>query len=480
MHQVILLYSRQAGGFRPAASTLPTDDPVFAGSQLTILADAAYRNQDAHVGSSFCYARTPDDRGMILHRFPDGDTDRLSAATHVLIGDKVAAGMALGLASGWPHWWRGGPWGELYPLDRDHLLEQAQEQLRRQQHTARSRTIEEELTRLIVALVDVGSAPLAITGHTHDPALLLIAARDILRDWASPDWSFSTGEPVQHSGVRITFLLPDGQPHSDGYADLASYPQHSPQLITIANLVRAYTNSPDPATWSTLLEKAGINTLDDLLSWAEGFTPTPGTEDLRRTLNDNHNQQITALKATAQSAQDALQHEIFELTEQRDGAARASVTLQKQWTSARNQWTEIREVLETENQQAAARLAELEQRALSAEQQNDHLSAENDSLRDDVSRMQDQLVTAPPPASAPAGRAGLIHPDPDATVGTLPGSHTGPFTLPRAAVAQPHVTGDNENGDDHLPVQPLDRLQLILVGVAYILLILVAFLSETR
>uniref|UniRef100_UPI003703DB7D hypothetical protein n=2 Tax=Candidatus Frankia nodulisporulans TaxID=2060052 RepID=UPI003703DB7D len=330
VHQVILLYSRQAGGFRPAASTLPADDPVFAGSQLTILADAAYRNQDAHVGSSFCYARTPDDRGMILHRFPDGDTDRLSAATHVLIGDKVPAGMALGLASGWPHWWRGGPLGELYPLDRHHLLEQAMEQLRLRQRTARSRTIEEELTRLIVALVDVRSAPLAITGHTHDPALLLIAARDILRDWASPDWSFSTGEPAQHSGVRITFLLPDGQPHSDGYADLSRYLPHSPHLITLANLVRAYTNSPDPATWSTLLEKAGINTLDDLLSWAEGFTPTPGTEDLKRTLNDNHNHQITALKATAQSAQDALQREIAELTRARDEAVQTNAVLRRQ------------------------------------------------------------------------------------------------------------------------------------------------------
>lgn len=440
VHQVILLYSRQAGGFRPAASTLPTDDPVFAGSQLTILADAAYRNQDAHVGSSFCYARTPDDRGMILHRFPDGDTDRLSAATHVLIGDKkVAAGMALGLASGWSHWWRGGSWGELYPLDRHHLLEQAQEQLRRQQHTARSRTIEEELTRLIVALVDVGSAPLAITGHTHDPALLLIAARDILRDWASPDWSFSTGEPVQHSGVRITFLLPEGQPHSDGYADLASYPQHSPQLITIANLVRAYTNSPDPATWSTLLEKAGINTLDDLLSWAEGFTPTPGTEDLKRTLNDNHNQQITALKATAQSAQDALQREIAELTRARDEAVQTNAVLQRQRVSAQNQWTTSHKELETKNQQATVWLA-------AAGEENKRLTAENDSLRKDVSRLQDQAVAASPLSDAPSKNTGLEWPD-------------------------------NEDGHDLIPVRSADVRNFILVSAALILLILVSFVG---
>ncbi|MCM3887429.1 cell envelope integrity protein TolA [Frankia sp. R82] len=467
VHQVILRYDREAGGFRPAASTLPPDDRVFASSQLSTLADAAYRNQDAHVGSSFCYAKASDGRGLVLHRFPDAGPHRLSAATHVLVGE-VFAGIALGLASGWPHWWRGGPLPTLYPLDRRHLLEQAEEQLRQQQLLARSRSIEEELTRLVAALVDVGSAPLAVTGHTHEPTLLLIAAREILREWASSDWSFSTGEPVQHSGVRITFMLPEGHTTSDGYVDLSSYPHQSPQLINIANLVRAYVNSQDAAAWAALVRTAGIRTLDDLLSWAEGFAPEPDTEDLRRTLTDAHNQQVRALEAASQQALEALRSQVAELEKQRNDERQAN-------TAQQNRWVEAHKKVVDEKEQKDAQLAALQLHAQKEEKEKERLAAENASLRRDIDSLQDRLTTFPPTTNVPAGQFGSGRPDPNETVRPHPGSHTGPLPRTGAVVAQPHETGSNEAGRATVPGRQGDVRALVVMCVVFVFLILLAF-----
>ncbi|MCK9920688.1 hypothetical protein MXD61_01980 [Frankia sp. AgPm24] len=63
------------------------------------------RNQDAQAFPNFCLTTAPDGRGMVLHRFPDASSGCIRAPAHILIGDHVLAGMALGLAFERPSWW---------------------------------------------------------------------------------------------------------------------------------------------------------------------------------------------------------------------------------------------------------------------------------------------------------------------------------------------------------------------------------------
>ncbi|CAO5192515.1 conserved hypothetical protein [Frankia sp. AiPs1] len=363
VHQAIMLYDTRTNGFRAVVSTLPETDSALASPALTSLADAPYRHQDAESKSTLCFADAPDGRGMVIRRFYDASSGRPASAAHVLIGHKpkVGAGLALGLFAGWPGWWNGGPPPELHVLDRQHLVDEAEGHLNLERNRdrlggARAIEHEEELTRLIVALIEARDRPLAVTPHRSHPVHLLIAAREILREWVSPDWTFSTGDPEQNGGIHITFMLPEGRIHSENHVNLATYPAEAPHLITAANLVRAYTNSHDAAAWSQLLRDAGITSRESLLTWAQGFTPTSDEATITRRLGEEHNKVLNQERENARTILDLKQRELDEILDERETLENQIDTLtderDDQAMRARRLEAQLKERVDTQTQLA--------------------------------------------------------------------------------------------------------------------------------
>jgi len=275
--QVVLRYDTANRAFRPVASTLAPDDQLASSPRFIALADAAYRSQDAQREPSLCFTRAPDDpqgRGMIIYRVPDVGSPRLAAAAHVLIGRELNAGTALALSVGWPHWTFAGASQPFGRLGWTGLKNDAQQRNLELEARARAPELEVELTRLVDALLRVGTGRLAVINHRSDPALLLAGARGILRDFVSDDWTFSTGEPAQKAGIRITFMLPDGSVTSDAHVDLSADGEWSSGAISVAILVRAFMNSMDSRSWSKQRTDLRINDIDSLLAWASQGAPS--------------------------------------------------------------------------------------------------------------------------------------------------------------------------------------------------------------
>ncbi|SNQ51839.1 hypothetical protein FRACA_830002 [Frankia canadensis] len=296
--QVVLRYDREARGFRPVASTLPADDRTAATSRFVALTNASYRTQDLTAGRSLCFARVPDDqdgRSMIICRAPETSSGSVAAAAHVLIGRQLTAQIALALSTSWSRWMlTAGGSGALAPLGWTELEGDVKARNLQVQADSRAPELEAELTRLVDALLRVGSGRLAVIGYRSDPALLLAGAREILGDFGSDDWTFSTGEPAQKRGVRLTFMLRGGNVTSDSYADLGGYDAGSPRLISAAVLVRAFMNSAALRTWAAERAELGIHDLDTLLDWAGRGAPSPRSPEFASRSREQITQQWLA------------------------------------------------------------------------------------------------------------------------------------------------------------------------------------------
>jgi hypothetical protein len=313
IEQIVLRYDREERGFRPVASTLSADDTTVATSRFLALANASYRTQDLSAARSLCFARLPDDRdgrNMIVCRVPETSSGSVSAAAHVLIGRQLNAQIALALSTTWSGWeLPTGPREPLTPLGWSRLEGDVKTRNLRVQAEARAPEVEVELTRLVDALLRVGSGRLAVIGYRSDPAVLLAGAREILDDFVSDDWTFSTGEPAQKPGIRLTFMLPGGNVTSDSHADLSVYDANSRTLISVAILVRAFMNSATRRTWSAERAELGIRDLDTLLEWAGRGAPSPQSPEF---------------------------------------AGRARDQIAQQWLSARREWDSERQTWDTE------------------------------------------------------------------------------------------------------------------------------------
>lgn len=282
--QVIFRYDLAARGFRPVAATLAPADLGFVGTRFTALVDAAYRAEDVRAAPTLSFAQVPDDphgRGMIICRAPDS-SGRLAAAAHVLISPKLAAGHALGLSSTWSGWQLVGAPAQPAPIDLRILVATASEGLRHAQAAARAPECERELVVLVDALLRAGPGRLAVTGNGSDARVLLTGARAILRECLSPDWTFSSGEPAQKPGIRVTFLLPGGRATSEARADLSVFDQTSEYLVAAAVLVTAFRNSANPKAWEEDLKSAGVSDRDSLLAWAGRALHRPRRRASRR------------------------------------------------------------------------------------------------------------------------------------------------------------------------------------------------------
>jgi len=269
--QIIFRYDQRNRAFRPVLGTLADAELASLSNDFTALVDAAYRREDAGAGPSLSFARVPHDpanRRMIICRYPDS-TGRLSAAAHVLVGPKLSVQTALGLSVDWPGWQLAAELPpRLEPLALEELNAAATAGLRRAQKVARQPEVQGELARLVDALLRAGGDPLAVVNNSCHPVVLLTAARAILGTAASPDWTFSTGEPAQKEGVRVAFLLPGGRFTSGTYADLSAYDPRSGYLETAHVLVNAYRRYSDTRLWVEDQEAAGVRDLGGLLAWA--------------------------------------------------------------------------------------------------------------------------------------------------------------------------------------------------------------------
>jgi hypothetical protein len=273
--QIFFRYEQEARAFRPVASTLGGDESSVVDARFTTIVDAAYRRDDLGAPPSVCSAQVPDDpagRALIVRRMPEARSGRVTAVAHVLVGPPSAV-WGMGLAPGWSGWLgTEGPAGGLVRLAAADLVTAAEDGLRQALRTIAEldpdRGEDQELVRLVDGLLRVGDGPLAVLPGEQDPMVLLAGARGVLRKLASADWSFSTGEPEQKAGLRVTFMRPGGTIHSDGRADLRRNPESSPFLGAAQALVAAYRRSPDPAFWPGELIAAGVEDLAGLLAWA--------------------------------------------------------------------------------------------------------------------------------------------------------------------------------------------------------------------
>jgi len=298
-------------GFEATVSSLALDDKeILFQTRLRGLVDATYSKPGAR--RSLGFARLPVDldekqRYMIFCRGAEQVTTRASAVTHVLTGGpKLDAGVALGLADGW----RGGsafsgrapelsgwqvPESEssglpdrpapdaLPPLDVERLREIARLRLDDWKHQARHADFAMELTRLVEGLLRAGDDRLAVYECQSDPVVLLAAAREILRNYVSADWSFSTGESQEKPLFRITFLLPGTHAAAVGqYVELDREGADSPHWLDARKLVEAY-RPRSTADWAEDLATAGVEDKTSLLEWVR-TNPTPSRRQLEHQL----------------------------------------------------------------------------------------------------------------------------------------------------------------------------------------------------
>ncbi|MCK9920687.1 tetratricopeptide repeat protein [Frankia sp. AgPm24] len=77
----------------------------------------------------------------------------------------------------------------------------------------------------------------------------------------------------------------------------------APRLITVANVVRAHTNSPEPAAWVDLSANAGIHNLGGPLAWAGSFTSATGADYPRRDLRARHQRHMAMTVQTRTAIQ---------------------------------------------------------------------------------------------------------------------------------------------------------------------------------
>lgn len=315
--QIIFRYDVNARAFRAVASTLPAGDLASIGPHLTALADAPYRREDENTGPSLCFAQPPgllDGHGMIIFRVPERHAGRLAAAAHVLVG-KLTLGTALGLSAGWPGWHPTGASAELAPvelapIELTDLNETAQIGFKQANAASRALRPDQELIGLVEALLRAGPNRLAVVGYSQDPVVLLTGARAILGTWVTSNWSFSTGEPAQRPGVRITFLLPGGRVTSNDHIDLRAFPPVSQYLGAAAVLVTAFRRSESRKAWEEETKAAGVTDLPSLLDWAS--RGAPGAEASRAVaversgwLQRQQGWQVELERFQAQQTQDA-------------------------------------------------------------------------------------------------------------------------------------------------------------------------------
>jgi hypothetical protein len=271
--QIFFRYDRAARAFRPVASTLDDDRLQAISTSFTAIVDAAYRREDTDADASFCSAQVPDDpagRVMVIRRVPDNSSGRLAAAAHVLVGENLPA---MALVAGWQGWRREpDPDRPLTRLAAGDLMAEARQGLERALGEIADldpdRGGDQELVRLVDALLRVEDGQLAVWPGDCGPVALLSGARAILQEFVCADWSFSTGEPEQKAGLRITFMLPGGTIHSDGRVDLRRNPESSPFLGAAQALVAAYRQAPDNKAWSEDCAEAGVTDRASLLAWA--------------------------------------------------------------------------------------------------------------------------------------------------------------------------------------------------------------------
>jgi len=307
-------------GFGPVADSLRVaeSEQLYQHRLLGVL-DFQYRQADAP--RSLCFTRLPaqiDDqqRGIVFCRAPGEVGGRVGTVVHALVGRRIDAGVALGLGHDW-RGARGGAagYGWLLPeppgsmladpeppvslgrLEASQLREIAWIRLADRKYEARRAAYEQELVRLVEGLLRAGNERLAIFGCGSDPVVLLAAAREILRNYVSADWSFSTGELTEKPLFRVTFMLPGTQVVTADYADLERDPSESSHLEDARRLVAAYREAESAGAWNEALTEAGVQDTATLLAWA-----ATGTSSSRRA-----REELDRLRAESQSIQQDLQ-----------------------------------------------------------------------------------------------------------------------------------------------------------------------------
>jgi len=298
-------------GFEATVSSLTLDDKeMLFQTRLRGLVDATYNKLGAR--RSLGFAKLPaelDDkqRSIIFCRGAEQLSTRTSAVVHVLTGPALNAGVALGLGDRWGggfdfpgkrpelSGWRvpesaspglPGPAPEVLPsLDSSELRKIAQGRLDEWKFQARHASFALELTRLVEGLLRAGNDRLAVYECQSDPVVLLAAAREILRTYASDDWSFSTGETEEKTLFRITFLLPQTRAAAVGqYVELDRNPADSQHWQDACRLVDAYQQR-STADWAEDLKTAGVEDRTSLLEWVR-TNPAPSRKQLERQLVD--------------------------------------------------------------------------------------------------------------------------------------------------------------------------------------------------